>query len=54
MNSVHKKRLETNPIRLLDSKDEKLLTLKENSPKSIDYLDEESETHWNSVINNIQ
>ena len=54
MNSVDKKRLETNPIRLLDSKDEKLLTLKENSPKSIDYLDEESETHWNSVLNNIQ
>jgi len=53
MNSVDKKRLETNPIRLLDSKDNNLENLKENSPKSIDYLDEESKSHWNSVLNNV-
>ncbi|HJN58831.1 MAG TPA: histidine--tRNA ligase, partial [Dehalococcoidia bacterium] len=54
MNNIDKKRLETNPIRLLDSKDANLISITKNCPRSIDYLDKESQSHWESVLENIQ
>ena len=54
MNNIDKKRLETNPIRLLDSKDANLISISKNCPRSVDYLDKESQYHWESVLENIQ
>ena len=54
MSNIDKKRLETNPIRLLDSKDANLISKSKNCPQSVDYLDKESQSHWESVLENIQ
>ena len=40
-----KRRLHTNPLRVLDSKDGKVQAVLTNAPKLIDYLDEESLAH---------
>lgn len=40
------RRLETNPLRILDSKDEKTQALLNDAPNFHDYLDEESEQHF--------
>ena len=39
-------RVETNPLRVLDSKDENTQKLLENAPKLDDFLDEESQAHF--------
>lgn len=44
-------RLKTNPLRILDSKDEKDKELIKNSPIIYDYLDKESKSHFDSVLN---
>lgn len=41
-----KRRLETNPLRILDSKNPSLQDLIKNAPKLMDYLDEESKNHF--------
>lgn len=43
-------RLEKNPLRVLDSKDEQDIKALENAPAIIDYLDEESRNHFDTVI----
>jgi histidyl-tRNA synthetase len=40
------RRLKTNPLRILDSKNKDMATLIAQAPKMIDYLDEESEQHF--------
>lgn len=40
------RRLETNPLRILDSKNPKMQQLIESAPKLIEYLDNESEAHF--------
>ncbi|RBP28538.1 histidyl-tRNA synthetase [Marinobacter pelagius] len=40
------RRLETNPLRILDSKDAGTRKILENAPRLDDYLDEESRTHF--------
>jgi len=40
------RRLSTNPLRILDSKNPAMRELIENAPKLPDYLDEESKTHF--------
>ena len=40
------RRLNTNPLRILDSKNKDMATLIAQAPKMIDYLDEESEQHF--------
>src|SRR5690348_16293889 len=40
------RRLTTNPLRILDSKNPTMQTLISNAPKLIDYLDEESAQHF--------
>ncbi len=42
-------RLQTNPLRVLDSKSEKDISIIEKAPVILDYLDEESANHFNTV-----
>lgn len=44
-----KRRMNTNPLRVLDSKDEGVQKLLENAPKLIDYLDDESRLHLDQL-----
>lgn len=41
-----KRRMYTNPLRVLDSKNAEIQTILNNAPKLFDYLDEESKTHF--------
>lgn len=45
-----KKRLLKNPLRLLDSKDPVILELKAEAPQIVDWLDEESKSHFMRVL----
>ncbi len=42
--------LQKNPLRLLDSKDEKIRSLLEGAPQMLDYLDDESKQHFEAVV----
>ena len=44
-----KSRMDKNPLRVLDSKDEKDVNILVNAPRIIDYLDEPSLSHFNKV-----
>lgn len=46
-----KKRLLTNPLRILDSKDLNDIKIVENAPKLYDYLNEENKKYFDEVIN---
>jgi histidyl-tRNA synthetase len=43
------RRLHTNPLRILDSKDEKTQKIIRDAPKLIDYLDEAAKAHFDAV-----
>mgnify|MGYP001214184006 CR=1 FL=1 len=43
---IDKKKFELNPIRILDSKEKITKGMIKNSPKPIDFLDDESKDHW--------
>jgi len=43
------RRLYENPLRVLDSKDKRDITIVENAPSILDYLDEESSKHFETV-----
>ena len=45
------RRLDTNPLRILDSKNKKMESLISNAPKMIDYLDDESRIHFSTLKN---
>jgi histidyl-tRNA synthetase len=47
-------RLDTNPLRVLDSKDERDGIIVENAPSILDYLDTESGTHFETVISSLK
>jgi histidyl-tRNA synthetase len=40
------RRLQTNPLRILDSKNPNMQSLLDNAPRLLDYLDKESQTHF--------
>jgi histidyl-tRNA synthetase len=44
------RKLNDNPLRVLDSKSEKIQSLLEGAPKISDYLDEDSEAHFKKLI----
>ncbi|QCU90589.1 histidine--tRNA ligase [Thiomicrorhabdus sediminis] len=44
-----KRRLHSNPLRILDSKNPEMKTIVEQAPKLIDHLDEESKQHFEQV-----
>ncbi len=48
-----KKRINTNPLRVLDCKNEKCRRVTENSPKILDYLSEESKKHFEIILNKL-
>lgn len=51
LSSDSQRRLEENPLRIIDSKDPKDKELSENAPIILDYLSEESQIHFEAVKN---
>lgn len=49
LSEASRKRLETNPLRILDTKDEKERELLAEAPRLIDFVDEESRNHYEEV-----
>lgn len=50
LSDVDKKRLQKNPLRLLDSKEEGMAELKVDAPQIIDWLDEDSKQHFMKLL----
>ena len=50
LSEVDKKRLQKNPLRLLDSKEPEIQALKAEAPQIVDWLDEESKQHFMKVL----
>ncbi|MFH1867095.1 MAG: histidine--tRNA ligase [Patescibacteria group bacterium] len=48
-----KKRLQRNPLRLLDSKEESLIEINKNAPQSVDFLCEECRNHFMKVVEHL-
>ena len=48
------RRLKTNPLRILDSKNKELESLISGAPKMIDYLDDDSNHHFNALKNYLE
>ena len=48
------RRLKTNPLRILDSKNKELESLISGAPKMIDYLDDNSNYHFNALKNYLE
>ena len=48
------RRLKTNPLRILDSKNKELESLISGAPKMIDYLDDDSNHHFNTLKNYLE
>ncbi len=48
---IDKKKFDVNPIRILDSKEKITMDLILNSPKPIEFLDDESKKHWDKLLN---
>ena len=48
------RRLKTNPLRILDSKNKELESLISGAPKMIDYLDDDSNYHFNTLKNYLE
>ena len=48
------RRLEKNPLRILDSKNIEMRSIIENAPKLMDNLDDESRKHYNDFINYLE
>ena len=48
------RRLKTNPLRILDSKNKELESLISSAPKMIDYLDDDSNHHFNALKNYLE
>ena len=49
LSETSRRRLETNPLRILDTKDERERRLLAEAPRLIDYVDEESRAHYEAV-----
>lgn len=50
LSEVDKKRLQKNPLRLLDSKEEGMAELKKDAPQIVDWLDEDSRQHFMKLL----
>ncbi|MCX7721182.1 MAG: histidine--tRNA ligase [Dictyoglomus thermophilum] len=51
LSHIDQERLERNPLRILDSKDEKIIPLKENAPQPLDFLCDDCKNHFEKVLN---
>lgn len=47
---IDRERLKTNPLRILDSKEEKTIEINKNAPDSVSYLNSESKKHFKQVL----
>ena len=54
LSSESKKKLETNPLRILDSKNNEDKEIIEESPKILNFLDDESNFFFEAVLNNLK
>ena len=54
LSDISRKRLETNPMRILDSKEEEDLPLKIDAPRIVDHLSENSRSHFETVTRHLQ
>jgi len=50
LGAIDRERLKTNPLRILDSKDPKVILINENAPDSISYLTGEAKKHFKQVL----
>lgn len=50
LSETDRRRLDTNPLRLLDSKDPVATELTKTAPSSLDYLDDASRAHFDTVL----
>ena len=50
LSPIDQERLERNPLRILDSKDEKIIPLKENAPQPLDFLCDDCRNHLERVL----
>lgn len=50
LSDLDKKRLQKNPLRLLDSKEEGMAELVSQAPQIVDYLDEDSKQHFMTLL----
>ena len=50
LTDISKKRLETNPLRILDTKIDFEIKIIENAPKIIDFLDKDDKQHFQEVL----
>lgn len=53
LGETDRRRLDTNPLRLLDSKDPATVELAATAPSTLDYLDSESERHFKTVTDSL-
>lgn len=50
LGATDRQRLKTNPLRILDSKDEKTVAVNEDAPESINFLSNTAKKHFKSVL----
>ncbi len=50
MSSIDRDRMKTNPLRILDSKDEKMLEINAGAPQSVSHLNSVSKKHFKEVL----
>lgn len=48
--AIDRERLKTNPLRILDSKEEKTIEINKNAPDSVSYLNSDSKKHFKQVL----
>ena len=48
-----RERVETNPLRVLDSKDPRMATVREEAPRCADHLGAEAEDHWRTLLGHL-
>ena len=48
-----KERVSSNPLRVLDSKDPKMVEINREAPKSVDYINSQSTEHWMTLTRNL-
>ena len=54
LSELSKERLKKNPLRVLDSKEENDIKIVQNSPSIIDFLDDESKSMFEDLINGLE
>ena len=48
-----KEMVSSNPLRVIDSKDPKMVEINSEAPKSVDYINSQSTEHWMTLTRNL-